>query len=81
MPQPPSQTLVEIRDLLVQTNTKLDTLIAGQGGAAPELAEIRGELAQLRAMFHYRQWETGQPLDPPYPALPSWDDPVGPFPP
>lgn len=77
MAKPGSESLEEIALALIQTNLKLDTLIAGQAGGVPaELAQIRDELTHLRYMFHIRQWETGAPLGLPFPAFPDRSDPV-----
>lgn len=74
MPKPGSETLEEIAALLVQTNAKLDTIIAA--GGSPLDQDILNELTHLRFMFHSRQWETGAPLVNPFPAFPDRGDPV-----
>ena len=76
LPKPGSETLEEIRDLLTVSNSKLDTLIAGQGGGGTELVDIRNELTHLRYMFHIRQWETGALLTLPFPDFPDSGDPI-----
>lgn len=75
MAKPGSDTLEEIRDLLIVSNAKLDTLIAGQGGGGLD-QDILDELTHLRFMFHSRQWETGAPLVDPFPAFPDRGDPI-----
>jgi hypothetical protein len=76
--------LVELQGMRAEVDARLAAIeanTAGGGGVPAELTQIVQELSHLRAMFHYRQWEHGGPIDPAFPAMPDRTDPVGPFPP